>query len=178
METGLTQMSRIFFHSYDEFSHQCKCVQKWSSQQFMNTNTNYYSILQQSIQICQLFPGMCKYVTSCFCTHNNAIINLKHWWSFSTSTQYPHNIFNLVQSTDVCKNHIHNSYVQKLSHNHETIGKPYTWSIQSICIQADVSDTFLPIYYDVHSNVSGCLIHVYIGLFYLCSARPAEMWKW
>jgi hypothetical protein len=62
-ETGLIQMSRkIYFHSYDEFSHPCKRVQKWSYQQLMNTNLNYYwdkySCLEYGIQISQMFPGM------------------------------------------------------------------------------------------------------------------------
>jgi hypothetical protein len=33
---------KIFFHSYDAFSHECKCVQKWSFQQLLNINSNYY----------------------------------------------------------------------------------------------------------------------------------------
>jgi hypothetical protein len=113
-ETGLIQMSRKIF-SLLWLIHQCKCVQKWSYQQLMNTNSNYYwdkySCLQLGIQISQMFPGMWKYATSCLCTNNNEIINLKHWRSVSTNKQYPHN-----KSLALCKYHIHNLHVQKLPH--------------------------------------------------------------
>jgi hypothetical protein len=34
-------------------------------------------------------------------------------------------------------------YRSSLTYNHDTVGKPYTWSMQSTCIQVDVSDVCL-----------------------------------
>lgn len=111
-----------FFHSYDKFSHQCKCVQKWSYQQLMNTNSNYYwdkySCLQEGIQISQMFPGMWKYATFCLCTNNKA--NHK----FKALTVFLNNKFTLVLITCCVQVRINNLHVQKLPHNYNTVGKP------------------------------------------------------